>query len=96
MKRIRKKDLFYGGVTFFLIVLFIRFLVWGDVGLMRYQKVKQEVEKKEQKLCVLRKELKNIEETILRWKSSPFVIEKMAREELAMGYPGEKVFFLKS
>jgi len=71
------------------------FLIWSDVGLFRYYAVKKQIEVRKREFSALRQEVQEIEGEIAKWESNPFYLEKMAREELGMGYPDEKVYFYR-
>ncbi|MBU1008241.1 septum formation initiator family protein [Candidatus Dependentiae bacterium] len=93
MNRIELYNLLYKSLFSGFIVFCVYFLIWSDIGLVRYYSLKSQIETRKRDLLTLRREIWAIEGAVDRWKKNPFFLEKMAREELGMGYPNEKVCF---
>ena len=93
MKRVVFRNLFYNTIFTGLAIFCIYFLIWSDVGLLKSYSVSRQITFHHKELMVLKREVKDIKMAIEAWESNPFYLEKMAREELGMGYPDEIVYF---
>jgi cell division protein FtsB len=69
--------------------------VWSEFGLLQHYTVGQELASKQQELISMRSEIDSIKQEIACWKSDPFYLEKMAREELGMGYKNEVMYLTR-
>ena len=96
MKRIRVKSVAYQTILTGLAVFFLYLLTWSDIGVVRYYSLHKQVATKEAELVLLHRDVKKIQTAIANWQSDPFYLEKMAREELGMGYPDEVVYLYQS
>jgi len=70
----------------------IYFLVFSNIGLVRYYNLKSEFDEKITKFKIVESEIRNIEKEVEGWRNDSFYVEKMAREELGMGHPNEIVY----
>lgn len=95
MKRIRVYGLTYQAIFSGFILFCAYFLIWSDIGLLRYYSVKRQIGVRKREFLALRQEMRGIEGEVAKWESNPFYLVKMAREELGMGYPDEKVYFYR-
>jgi len=66
-------------------------LVFGGAGAVRVWQLKQEVEALGQEIQVLRAEADRLNRTVDRLREDPALVEQIAREDLGMVRPGEKV-----
>jgi len=96
MKRVLLNSLLYKVTLACLAAFFIYFLIWSDIGVVRHCSIRKQIEAMKSDFLALQSEVKELEGTIVAWESSPFYLEKMAREELGMGYPDEIVYFYRS
>jgi len=85
---------------FFLTVLGLGLLalvvhtLFSEHGYLAVQRHQQEYERLQQELQALQEENQRLEEEIKALKSDPRAIERVAREDLKMARPGEKVYSL--
>ena len=80
---------------FFSVTGFLSFIITGENGFQAYNKVKSEVAIENENINGLSKELTCLKVEVSDWKSDEFLAEKVAREELLLGMPGEKVYIMK-
>ena len=66
-------------------------LVFGGAGAVRVWQLRQEVEALEREIRVLRVEADRLNRTVDRLRDDPALVEQIAREDLGMVRPGEKV-----
>ncbi len=66
-------------------------LLFGGAGAVRVWQLKQEVEALGQEIQVLRAEADRLNYTVDRLREDPALVEQIAREDLGMVRPGEKV-----
>ena len=66
-------------------------LVFGGAGAVRVWQLRQEVEALEREIRVLRMEADRLNRTVDRLRDDPALVEQIAREDLGMVRPGEKV-----
>ena len=74
---------------------FLKFIVFGDIGIKKYFQVKKEIEFEKNKIEKLETKIKKLTSKIENWQKSDFKIEKMAREKLQMGFDNEKVYIFQ-
>jgi len=75
-----------------LVVTFLYFLIFSEIGFVRYLDAKKQLDCKQHELVALTTEIKNLEQEIEDWKADSFYLEKIARQELGMGHKGEVVY----
>ena len=68
--------------------------VFGERGYLALRRQQREYERLRQEIQSLQEENRRLEEEIKALKSDPRAIERVAREELKMARPGEKVYSL--
>ena len=82
----------------FIILLVFGFLVkyffLSSNGFLHYMTVKKNVEKEMHKLVRLESKINNLEVEINKLASDEFEVQKIAREDLQMGFRDEKVYLL--
>jgi cell division protein FtsB len=66
-------------------------LVFGGAGAVRAWQMRQEVEVLEREIQELRAEADRLNRTVDRLREDPALVEQIAREDLGMVRPGEKV-----
>ena len=72
-------------------VLALALVVYGGSGLLRVWRLQQDVETLEGEIAALRGQNQDLARTVDRLRSDPAEIEKIAREELGLARPGEKI-----
>jgi cell division protein FtsB len=84
-------------LTFFLSALFLIFTsLLGDKSLFQLQRMRMEKESWVQKNAALADENKALRQKIQAARKDPFVVEKIAREELGMVKENEVVYLFDS
>jgi cell division protein FtsB len=68
--------------------------VFGEHGYLALRRQQREYERIRQEIQTLQEENRRLEEEIKALKSDPRMLERLAREELKMARPGEKVYGL--
>jgi len=84
-------------LRFFLgceVIFFICVHFFGGQGLLVFMKLKKENRQLAFEITVLESEIKELEKTVLAFKTNPFYKEKIAREVLRMGKKGEQVYII--
>ena len=81
-------------IVFAAVVIAVDALV-GDNGVMAMMKARQEYRVLEQSLAQARAENARLREEARRLREDPSAIEEIARRELGLVQPGEKLFILK-
>ncbi len=69
--------------------------LFGDRGLLELLKVRDEIESLDQEIAMLRAENRRILEEVRSLKTSPLVVERLARENLGLVKPGEVVLLIR-
>jgi cell division protein FtsL len=77
-----------------LTVIFLVSFVFSEQGISELQRSRATVQKLETDIEVLRKENERLEREIASLKSSTFIVEKIAREDLGMSKDGEIIYML--
>ena len=86
-----QKQFFKGLVFLFCFSLVIVF-IFGDHGLLKLYKIKNERELIQKKIASLRKEREKLKTEKIKIENDLSYIEKIAREKYKMVKPGEKIF----
>lgn len=81
-------------IVFAALVIAVDALV-GDNGLMAMMKARQEYRTLEQSLVGARAENARLREEARRLREDPSAVEEIARRELGLVRPGEKLFIIK-
>jgi cell division protein FtsB len=68
--------------------------IFGDQGLRDVRLFHHEINKLKEKLELLQQENQVLVQEVGNLQDEPYYIEKIAREELGMARPGEKVFII--
>ena len=74
-----------------LLVFLIGLAVVGERSISRFWSLREEVERTQREIQRLEAENEELSRTVDRLRDDPSVIEQIAREELGMVKPGEKV-----
>ncbi len=77
-----------------LTVIFLISFVFSEQGISELQRSRATVQKLETDIEVLRRENERLEREIESLKSSTFIVEKIAREDLGMSKEGEIIYML--
>ncbi|HUF17820.1 MAG TPA: septum formation initiator family protein [Thermoanaerobaculia bacterium] len=77
-----------------LTVIFLISFVFSEQGISELQRSRATVQKLETDIEILRKENERLEREIESLKSSTFVVERIAREDLGMSREGEIIYML--
>ena len=96
MKRIRLSSFTYKMFLSCFISFFFYFFIFSEFGLIRHYATSLEFQARVREICAFKREVAQLEQEIVKWKKDPFYVEKMAREELGMGYQDEIVYLYKS
>lgn len=96
MKRVRINSLVYKTLLSGAFLFFFYCFVWSDFGLIKHYAVSCQVRASRASLVMLKKDINLLERTVCSWKSDPFYLEKIAREELGMGYKDEVLYLYQS
>jgi cell division protein FtsB len=81
-------------IVFAALVIAVDALV-GDNGLMAMMKARQEYRALEQSLATARSDNARLREEARRLREDPSAVEEIARRELGLVRPGEKLFIIK-
>ena len=76
------------------IFLFCNFIINGEKGMRFYMSLMRETHESRVKLASLESKVLSLKNQIKEW-NSPFLAEKVAREELLLGMSGETVYIIK-
>ncbi|MFA5074794.1 MAG: septum formation initiator family protein [Candidatus Babeliales bacterium] len=76
----------------FLYSFFLNSMIFSDIGILKYFAVKKEICNQQNKIIKLKNKIKEIKNKISDWQEDDFYLEKMAREDLQMGYPDELIY----
>ena len=78
-----------------LSIVFAKSFIWGNKGFLHYLSLQKEINVENQKINQLVKDIDSLKSNIDLWQNNDFMIEKMAREDLQMALPDEKVYILR-
>jgi cell division protein FtsB len=81
-------------IAFGLLGLLLIHDIFGSHGFLAMRRAQQEVEAERQRIKALEEENKRLGEDVHSLKTDPAAIERIAREEMGLARPGEKVFKL--
>ncbi|MBD3273471.1 hypothetical protein GF385_03930 [Candidatus Dependentiae bacterium] len=79
-------------ILFFLILFCMYSIFLSSSGLKSYFREKGEIEIKKKKIYKLENKIKELQKSIKRLQEKEFELEKLARQDLLMGSPGETVY----
>lgn len=79
-----------------LLVFFIFSMIFSSVGIVAHRRLIKRVAVQKQALVVIESEISNLKQDIERWQKSDFYLEKVARNDLGMGYANELVYIRRS
>ena len=97
-KRIKSKSIvatqkqFVKGIVFLICVSLIIIFIFGDHGLLKLYKIKNQRERVQNHIAQLREEKEKREKEKNKIENDLEYIEKIAREKYKMVKPGEKIF----
>lgn len=80
------------GVEVFVVVCFYFF---GSQGIMALMHLKKELAVQQKAVQALEADIKKLNYEHDNWVNDPFLVEKHAREKLAMARDGEKIYVVK-
>ena len=83
---------FFKSITFLICFSLIIIFVFGDHGLLKLYKIKNERKIIQKKISSLREERENLKNEKNKIENDLSYIEKIAREKYKMVKPGEKIF----
>ena len=78
-----------------LFFIFAKSFIWGNKGFLYYRSLQKDVNVENQKTMKLVKDIDSLKSKIDLWQNNDFMIEKMARQDLQMALPDEKVCLIK-
>ncbi len=76
------------------IVVFLFFYCISPNGLPLLKKREQENQAIQERIALLEKDIKSIEQEIDEWGADPFYKERIAREQLQMARPDDEVYVI--
>lgn len=79
-------------IFIFLYSFFLNSMIFSDIGILKYFEVKKELCDQQSKIIKLKNKIKETKNKIVVWQKDDFYLEKMAREELQMGYADELIY----
>mgnify|MGYP001318582780 FL=1 len=83
---------FFRGLIFLICFSLIIVFIFGDHGLLKLYKIKNERQKIQNKIASLRLEREKLKDEKIKIENDLDYIEKIAREKYKMVRPGEKIF----
>ena len=83
---------FFKGLIFLICFSLIIVFIFGDHGLLKLYKIKNERQKIQNKIASLRLEREELKDEKIKIENDLDYIEKIAREKYKMVRPGEKIF----
>jgi len=76
------------------VIIFTGVYFFGAHGMSHVWRLKKEINGIQQDIATLENEVQTMHNKIARWKSHPYEQEKLAREQLQMARPGEKIYYI--
>jgi cell division protein FtsB len=92
---IDKKFIVRAAILSLVVVYFGGSIIVGKTGLLSYFSLKKEIRAEKEKVDRIKQKIEKLSLKIQRWQQDDFELEKLAREDLQMGLPDEKVYLLK-
>lgn len=83
---------FFKGLVFLICFSLIIVFIFGDHGLLKLYKIKNERQLIQKKIASLREEREKLKTEKIKIENDLSYIEKIAREKYKMVKPGEKIF----
>ena len=83
---------FFKGLVFLICFSLIIVFIFGDHGLLKLYKIKNERKMIQKEIAILRKEREKLKTEKIKIENDLNYIEKIAREKYKMVKPGEKIF----
>ena len=83
---------FFKGLVFLICFSLIIIFIFGDHGLLKLYKIKNERQMIQKKIALLREEREKLKTEKIKIENDLSYIEKIAREKYKMVKPGEKIF----
>ena len=83
---------FFKGLVFLICYSLIIVFIFGDHGLLKLYKIKNERQLIQKKIASLREEREKLKTEKIKIENDLSYIEKIAREKYKMVKPGEKIF----
>ena len=83
---------FFKGLVFLICFSLVIVFIFGDHGLLKLYKIKNERKMIQKEIAILRKEREKLKTEKIKIENDLGYIEKIAREKYKMVKPGEKIF----
>ena len=83
---------FFKGLVFLICFSLVIVFIFGDHGLLKLYKIKNERQLIQKKIASLREEREKLKTEKIKIENDLSYIEKIAREKYKMVKPGEKIF----
>ena len=83
---------FFKGLVFLICFSLVIVFIFGDHGLLKLYKIKNERQMVQKKITLLREEREKLKAEKIKIENDLSYIEKIAREKYKMVKPGEKIF----
>ncbi|MCK4651128.1 septum formation initiator family protein [Candidatus Babeliales bacterium] len=81
-------------ILFVACLFFVKFIIWGNLGIVNYFDNKKKIELEKNKIVKLEQKIKILKGDIEEFLGDDFELQRMAREDLQMGFVDEKVYLL--
>lgn len=72
------------------------YIVFSKRGIREYLHIKDDIDKTKQNIVTMEATIESLKEKIVAWKKEDFEQEKLARQELNMGFTNELVYKVPS
>ena len=83
---------FLKGISFLIVFSLVIVFIFGDHGILKLYKIKNERRAIQKKIATLRQEREKLKTEKIKVENDLNYIEKIAREKYKMVKPGEKIF----
>ena len=83
---------FFKGLVFLICFSLVIVFIFGDHGLLKLYKIKNEMQLIQEKIVSLREKREKLKTEKIKIENDLSYIEKIAREKYKMVKPGEKIF----
>ena len=88
------KRFIHGSILIGTLIACARYMIVSEHGLLTYWKLKEEIVQKELVIYKLETEVNQLNVSIEKLESDPFEKERIARQDLQLGYRNEVVYIV--
>ena len=89
-----RKNLISNVIFILLCVTAVYYIGWGQSGMGKFLQLKYKIRQEHQKITDIETDIKDLKQKIHALNSDSFEIEKIARQDLNLGYTNELVYVL--